>query len=102
MKGVRFLDSPVVHAYRPGKFAKTSCGLWVAWLYLAPDVVEVNDEVDCMTCLVRLAREPGLSSLTNPCAEIDLPASGDVGPFPPRGDPGEPEPLPPFPNSGHR
>lgn len=52
------------------------CNLRVAWrepVGNSPLAEPVNEPVDCMTCLVNMAREQDRADyFTNPCAEIEL------------------------------
>ena len=66
-------------------YAHTACNLRVEWRYAIGKTVTLFDDrplviaepvdepVDCMTCLVRLACEEDKASyFTNPCGEIEL------------------------------
>lgn len=95
MRALRIAGRVTVHAtLRHADFyfyAHTACNLRVDWraalretITLDPDGDErlvvaepVDDPVDCMTCLVNVSREQDKAdSLTNPCAEIELPRDG--------------------------
>lgn len=77
--------------------AYTACGIRTAWkndpTRRAKEIVEVVDDlVDCMTCLIRLARRPDpiAFAFTNPCGEIELPEVVSSAPCSLRDGPSEP------------
>jgi len=81
--------------------AYTACGIRTVWKNdpsrRAKEIVEVvDDPVDCMTCLIRLARRPDpiAFAFTNPCGEIEVASSA---PCSPRDGPSEPGLLQLFP-----
>ena len=110
MSNVRVIGDRVTHAVSEHVdfelYAHTACHVRVAWMNdptgRAKEIAErVDDPVDCMTCLIRLARrrDPVAFALTNPCAEIEPPEDVSAAPRSPRDGPGEPGRLPTFPSN---
>lgn len=74
-----------------------------AWPGRTDEIAEmVDDPVDCMTCLVRQARQQDPPRLTNLCGETWLEPTGAAAPCRPQDDPSEPEPLPTDPANDPR